>query len=182
MALRLNCQPFANPGPTLYWIFELQFWINIGVFAALYACLLEGRRVPTFPVRLCRPHQLDAKNAKRLTGLQLTSALGNAVALLTKHGLDTERRKEFPVEAAMESLLSQSMLMVSAAPDMDLMSCINYFLDRCVDDAGQIAKSFQHMSVSTLLRGACRQHTLTPDDIPELRSTAERCIQVCMWV
>merc|ERR1719182_1057998 len=108
-----------------------------GAVPAFLACILEGRRVPTFPGCLCRSElrSLSPRGSPRkLTGLQFTSAFGEALSLLTKHGLDTERRKEFPVEVAMESLLSTSPLMVAAAPDMDLMSCVEYFLEHCVGD------------------------------------------------
>ena len=136
--------------------------------AIFFACFLEGKRVPTFPMCLCRRRggskTIFFNKFSRLTGLQLSSKLGNALALLTKHGLDTERRKEFPVEAAMESLLSTSTLMVAAAPDMDLLSCVGYFLDRCVNDEGQIAKIFAQMPVGRLLRSGCTQHTLGPAD------------------
>merc|ERR1711939_980121 len=94
-----------------------------------------------------------------------------------KHGLDTERRKEFPVEVAMESLLSTSPLMVAAARDMDLMSCVEHFLDHCVDDAGQIAPKFAEMPVGNLLRGGWKQHVLTAADIPKLRGKAKKCLQ-----
>ena len=79
----------------------------------------------------------------------------------------------------MESLLSTSTLMVAAAPDMDLLSCVGYFLDRCVNDEGQIAKRFVEMPVGRLLRGGCNQHTIGPADMPALRSTAEKCLGVC---
>ena len=82
----------------------------------------------------------------------------------------------------MESLLSTSPLMVAAAPDMDLMSCVDYFLDRCVGENGEIAKSFAQMSVRTLLRDGGNQHTVGPGDIPELRVKAKACLQVCMYV
>ena len=80
----------------------------------------------------------------------------------------------------MESLLSTSPLMVAAAPDMDLMSCVDYFLDCCVDDNGQIAKRFAQLPVGRLLRDSCDQHTLGPEDIPKLRDKAKRCLQVCI--
>ena len=50
------------------------------------------------------------------------------MALLIRHDLDTCRQQDSPVEVALESLLSTSTLMVSAAPDMDLVSFIDYFL------------------------------------------------------
>merc|ERR1711939_910370 len=94
-----------------------------------------------------------------------------------KHGLDTERRKEFPVEVAMESLLSTSPLMVAAARDMDLMACIDYLVKRCVDDEGQLANGFVEMPVGRLLRPGCSQHVLTAADIPKLRGKAKKCLQ-----
>ena len=160
-----------------FWIIELQLGLFIGgVCMEFWACILEGTRVPTFPVCLCR----RGDRSQRLTGLQLTPALGQALSLLRKHGLDTQRRKEFPVEAAMESLLSTSPLMVAAAPDMDLMGCIDYFLEHCVDGEGKIAEKFAEMSVGNLLRGGWKQHVLTTADIPQLRRKAKKCLQV--WV
>ena len=116
----------------------------------------------------------------KLSGLQFTTTLGKALALLTKHGLEIKRQKEFPVEIVMESLLSKSPLMVAAAPDMDLMSCIDHFLQHCVDDEGQVAPKFAKMPVGNLLRGGWKQHVLTTADIPQLRRKANKCLQV--WV
>ena len=82
----------------------------------------------------------------------------------------------------MESLLSTSPLMVAAAPDMDLMSCVEYFLEHCVGDDGEIAKRFAQMPVGQLLRAGCTQHTLGPADIPKLRDKAKRCLKVCICV
>ena len=82
----------------------------------------------------------------------------------------------------MESLLSTSPLMVAAAPDMDLMSCIEHFLEHCVDDEGKIAPKFAHAPVGNLLRGGWEQHVLTTADIPTLRSKANNCLQVRVWV
>ena len=82
----------------------------------------------------------------------------------------------------MESLLSTSPLMVAAARDMDLMSCVDYFLDRCVGDNGEIAKRFAHMPVEMILRSNTNQHRLGPTDIPKLRDKAKRCLQVCICV
>ena len=78
----------------------------------------------------------------------------------------------------MESLLSTSPLMVAKAPDMDLMGCIDYFLDRCVDEEGKVAASFKEMPVGQLLRGGCNQHTLSPDDMSVLRFKAKGCLKV----
>ena len=86
------------------------------------------------------------------------------------------------MEAAKESLLSTSPLMVAAAPDMDLLSCVGYFLEHCVNDEGQIAKIFSQMPVGKLLRAGCTQHTLGPADIPKLRDKAKKCLQVCICV
>merc|ERR1719201_1559804 len=167
----------------VYWILRIQLGISTSVCIELYACILEGKRVPTFPGCLCRrgpqSQSLTPKvfSLRKLTGLQFTSTFGKALALLTKHGLDTERRKEFPVEVAMESLLSTSPLMVAAAPDMDLMSCIEHFLEHCVDDKGGAAPKFARMSVSNLLRGGWKQHVLTTADIPQVRRKAKECLQ-----
>ena len=98
--------------PTNYWIMASMTYFWQGGSGELLACFFEGKRVPTFPICLCRLEK-QSKVLPRLSGLQLTPALGKALALLTKHGLDTERRKEFPVEVAMESLLSTSPLMVA---------------------------------------------------------------------
>merc|ERR1719362_2092787 len=57
------------------------------------------------------------------------------------------------------------------------MSCVNYFLDRCVGDNGEIAKRFAQMPVGRLLRPGCDQHTLGPDDIPILRDKTKRCLK-----
>ena len=163
--------------------FQLEFFSS-GLGCELSACVLEGKRVPTFPGCLCRPQyqSLSPKSpiVRQLSGLQFTSTLGKALALLTKHGLETKRRKEFPVEVAMESLLSTSPLMVAAAPDMDLMSCVEHFLEHCVDDEGQVAPKFAKMPVGNLLRGGWKQHVLTTADIPQLRRKAKKCHQV--WV
>ena len=163
--------------PMVYWILRILLGISTSVAIELWACVLEGKRVPTFPGFLCRQRQRKFIG-RAFSGLQFTSTLGEALALLTKHGLDTERRKEFPVEVVMESLLSTSPLMVAAAPDMDLMSCIEHFLEHCVDGEGQIASKFARMSVGNLLRGGCKQHVLTTADIPTLRSKANKCLQV----
>ena len=132
----------------ILWILKYQLGFIIGgVNGEMWACVLEGKPVPTFPGCLCRRGPQSTRGSltpqspkgslktpkRQLTGLRFSTTLGKALALLTKHGLDTERRKEFPVEVAMESLMSTSPLMVKAAPDMDLMSCVDYFLDRCVD-------------------------------------------------
>ena len=167
----------------VYWILESQveFFVH-GVAMELWACLLEGRRVPTFPVCLCRRRQQSQNFARHRSdlGLLFPSALGTALAPLVKHGLEIKRQKEFPVEVAMESLLSTSPLMVAAAPDMDLMSCIEHFLEHCVDDEGQVAPKFAKMPVGNLLRGGWKQHVLTTADIPQLRRKAKKCLQV--WV
>ena len=113
-----------------HWIYDFQLIFFIGgVNGVLTASLLEGKPIPTFPGCLCR-----REYRRKLSGLQFTSTLGKALSLLTKHGLEIKRQKEFPVEVAMESLLSTSPLMVAAAPDMDLMSCIEHFLEHCTDD------------------------------------------------
>merc|ERR1719201_25721 len=167
----------------VYWILRIQLGISTSVCIELYACILEGKRVPTFPGCLCRrgpqSQSLTPKvfSLRPLSGLQFNSTLGKALALLTKHGLDTERRKEFPVEVAMESLLSTSPLMVAAAPDMDLMSCVEYFLEHCVLDGEEIAKKFAQLPVGRLLKAGCNQHTLGPNDIPKLRDKAKKCLK-----
>ena len=53
----------------------------------------------------------------------MTKQLGNALALLAKHGLNKAREKDFPVEVAMETLLSPTPLLVSAAVDSGLTRC-----------------------------------------------------------
>merc|ERR1712032_544385 len=57
------------------------------------------------------------------------------------------------------------------------MSCIEHFLEHCVDDEGQVAPKFAKMPVGNLLRGGCKQHVLTTADIPTLRSKANKCLQ-----
>ena len=157
------------------------FWQ--GGASIFFACFLEGKRVPTFPTCLCRRRgriKTIFKKIARLTGLQLSHTLGKALALLNKHGLDHQRRQDSPVEVAMESLLSTSPLMVAEAPDMDLMSCIEHFLEHCVDDEGKVAPKFARRRVGSLLRGGWKQHVLTTADIPQLRMKAKKCLQV--WV
>ena len=80
----------------------------------------------------------------------------------------------------MESLLSTSPLMVAAAPDMDLMSCVEHFLGHCVDGEGKLAPEFARRRVGSLVRGGWKQHVLTTADIPQLRRKAKKCLQV--WV
>ena len=82
----------------------------------------------------------------------------------------------------MESLLSTSPLMVAAAPDMNVMSCVEHFLDHCSDDEGGIAPKFAEMPVGSIVRGGWKQHVLTTADIPQLRETAIKCLQVRAWV
>ena len=180
--MRGTCPGNSAVSPRTYWIYAIQFgFVAGGVIGELTACLLEGKPVPMFPGCLCR-HEPRPQSPRQLTGLQFSSTLGKALALLMKHGLDTERRKEFPVEVAMESLLSTSPLMVAAAPDMDLMSCVDYFLDRCVDNEGKIAPKFAEMPVGNLLRGGWKQHVLTAADIPQLHGKAKKCLQVRVGV
>ena len=181
----MACSDNSAVSPEVLWILEFQlgFFIS-GVNGELFACLLEGNPVPTFPGCLCRRQSQDSPKPKasRLSGLQFTSTLGKALALLTKHGLETKRRKEFPVEVALESLLSTSPLMVATAPDMDVTGCVEHFLQHCADK-GEIAEKFAKMPVGGLLRlrGGWNQHVLTAADIPELRSTAQKCMQVRAW-
>ena len=179
--LRDPCPDNLEVSPELYWFLSVNLNIVIsGVGQEFNACILEGKPVPTFPRRLCQPRKADTP--RRLTGLQFTSKLGEALALLEKHGLDTERRKEFPVEVALESLLSTSPLMVATAPDMDVTGCVEHFLQHCADK-GEMAEKFAQMPVGDLirLRGGWNQHVLTAADIPELRSTAQKCMQVRAW-
>ena len=181
------CPDNSAVSPMVHWILQFQFGFFIrGFFMVFYACLLEGKRVPTFPGRLCRrqSQRLGPKGSivPRLTGLQFTPTLGKALALLTKHGLEIKRQKEFPVEVAMESLLSTSPLMVAEAPDMDLRGCIEHFLEHCVDGEGKIAPKFSRRRVGSLVRGGWKQHVLTTADIPQLRRKAKKCLQVRVWI
>ena len=144
----------------------------LGAWFILFACLLEAKPCPTFPKCLCRQRPQP--------GLQFTAALGNALALLKRYDLDNQRQKDLPVEAAMESLLSASPLMVAAAPGMDLMGCIDYLVERCTDDEGKMAERFVTMPVGNLLRMKSKQHAVDSEEIPKLRSKADRCLQVCM--
>merc|ERR1712032_1589993 len=57
------------------------------------------------------------------------------------------------------------------------MSCIEHFLEHCVDDEGQVAPKFAKMPVGNLLRGGWKQHVLTTADIPQLRDKAKKCLQ-----
>jgi len=115
--------------------------------------------------------------SRRLSGLSFTSDLGEALSLLAKHGLDDQRREDFPVEAAIESLLSTSPLRVSAAKDMDLNSSIQYFLDRCTDDQGKIAARFLDVPVGRMLRPGCNQYVVDAHDIPYLREKTKNCLE-----
>ena len=191
----------AEIAPANWLTLETQQDVIYGLTGILFACLCEGKRRPSFPTRLCRntacrcrhieqsDHQtsdsfitLETRQRRNDTGhgLKLTSELGKALALLQKHGLSTKKRKASTVESALESLLSTSPLMVAEAPDMmDLMSCVNYFLDRCVDGEGQIATGYARMSNRTLIAGGYRQHKVAVHDIRSLRSTAKKCIKVC---
>ena len=179
------CPGDSAVSPMVHWILEYQLGFCLsGVAGELFACLLEGKPVPKFPGCLCRRKKGAVPRISRLilSGLQFGSSLGKALELLAKHGLDTERRKEFPVEVAMESLLSTSPLMVAAAQDMDLMGCVEHFLEHCVDGEGQVADKFAEMSVGNLLRGGWKQHVLTTSDFAKLRRKAKRCLQVRVWV
>ena len=166
-------EPFMNS--KTYWIQESFVGVFLGISYAFLVCMLEGKPVPTFPMFLCRRGQQSP-------ALHFTGALGDALALLTKYGLDSQRKEEFPVEAEKESLLSTSPLMVAAAPEKDLLGSIAYLLDRCVDDKEEIAKRFLEMPVGRLLRPGCSQHVVTTQDIPRLHDVAERCLKVCMSV
>ena len=154
----------------VHWILQFQFGFFIrGFFMVFYACLLEGKRVPTFPGRLCRRRQSQSLAVPRLTGLQFTHTLGKALALLAKHGLEIKRQKEFPVEIVMESLLSKSPLMVAAAPDMGLTSSIDHFLSNCASDE-------KDMPIGKMLR-AGSTHVLDAYDGPELSRVIDKCLQ-----
>ena len=91
-------------------IFAMELWV----------CFLEGKRVPTFPLCCCRHQESSERSPRSQAGLQMTPALGKALRLLAKHGLDEARKKDFPVNVAMESLLSSTTLEVAAAEDMGL--------------------------------------------------------------
>ena len=76
--------------------------------------------------------------------------------------------------------MSTSPFMVAAAPDMDLMGCVEHFLEHCVDDEGKVAPKYAGRRVGSLVRGGWKQHVLTTADIPQLRRKAKKCLQV--WV
>merc|ERR1719362_1332537 len=57
------------------------------------------------------------------------------------------------------------------------MSCVDYFVARCVDNEGGIAPEFSEMPVGNLLRGGWKQHVLTTADIPQLHRKAKKCLQ-----
>ena len=150
-----------------------------GFLIELAACLHEGKPVPTFPRCLCQQrkvHKLHAGKrpekrniSHQLTGLHLTAALGKAMALLCKHDLDDKRREDSPVEVAVESMLDTSPLQVAGARDMDLMSCINHFLDHCC------ATEKGSVPVGLALR-AGQDHVIDDFDISKLRRKAEKCL------
>ena len=100
-----------------------------------------------------------------LTGLQFTPTLGKALQLLTKYGLDSQREKDFPVEVAVESLLSTLPLEIAATPDVDLVSCINHFLDGCATDGKQVPLAphpHSHSHVTLTLTRPSPSLSLTP--------------------
>ena len=147
-----------------YWVKALFVYILGGLSFTLYACFLEGKRVPNFPVCLCR--RTREAQSRQSTGLQFTSTLGKALKQLKKYDLDKQRQKDFPVEAAAECLLSTSTLMVADAPDMDLASSIDYFLDHSSAEEG--------VSIANMLRSPTCEGAY---DIPSLRRTVDRCLQ-----
>jgi len=124
-ALGLLCYIAGIAGPLcLYDLSAMSYFSTtnfylcfVGILQLSFACLLEGKRVPTFPVCWCR---------RKSPGLQFTSRLGKALELLKKHGLDNKRQEDSPAEVALESLSSTSTLQVAAAPDMDLIGCIDH--------------------------------------------------------
>ena len=111
--------------------------ICFGFGHVLYASLLEGKRVPTFPMKACRRRKAHKYKVftggeielMALSGLQLSGTLATALELIRKYGLDSQRQKHSPVQVAVESLLSKSTLKIAGAPDMDLESAIDYCLD-----------------------------------------------------
>lgn len=160
-----------------FWILKQQwFAFGVGVTSICFTCLIEGKGVPTFPMCLCRRQKKEFNISKQLSGLGFSSKLGEAVSLLDKHGLDHKRRKEFPVEAAMESLLSTSTLKVAAAQDMDLNHSVNYFLERCTDDQGKIASRFFDVPVGRMLRPGLNQYVVGTNDISHLRDKTKQCL------
>jgi len=102
-----------------------------------------------------------------LSGLQFTTKLGDALALLTKHGLHHKRKKSSPVEVALESLLDQSPLRVAEAPDMNLESSVNHFLSHCASN---------NVPVGQVLRSGS-QHVVKKLDISTLHETMKKCLQ-----
>ena len=154
-----------------YWITTTHFYTcQVGVTSFGYACLLEGKRVPTFWCLLRRRIKVSKHvSVYASPGLQFTPTLGKALQLLTKHGLDIQRQKDFPVEVAMESLTSTSTLMVAAAPDMGLTSSIDHFLSNCTTDEN-------HVPIGKMLR-AGSVHNLDAYDIPELLEVVNKCLK-----
>lgn len=69
----------------------------------------------------------------------------------------------------MESLLSTAPLMVAAAPDMDLVGCIDHFERNCA------AKGVR-VPIGQLLRVG-DQHVVTAQDIPALRRIMRKCLE-----
>ena len=175
LLLAVNNLCLGDLSATSYWILK-QYWFacGVGVTSICFTCLIEGKGVPTFPMCMCRCRR--QKKEFNMSGLVFSSKLGEAVSLLDKHGLDHKRRKEFPVEAAMESLLSTSTLKVAAAKDMDLNQSVNYFLERCTDDQGKIASRFFDVPVGRMLRPGCNQYVVDTNDIPHLREKTRQCL------
>ena len=81
-------------------------------------------------------------------------------------GLDTQRQKDWSVEAAVECLLSTSTLEVVAVPDMDLTRCVDHFLE------GKMTVS-QVLGASGLLEDVYIQ----PHQAHALRQTTGRCLK-----
>ena len=165
------------PEPIGQAIADTVYRISWGVFGILFACLLESKRVPTFPCRLFWRQSESKAHKRMLTGIQLTPSFGTALRLLQKHGLDMERREGSPVEAALESLTSTSLLMVAEAEDMNLMGCIDYLTAHCVNSEGELSPRYANMPIGKLLR-AGSQHELSSKDMPILREKASKCLKV----
>ena len=115
----INCAPDLSP-TTVIVLNGFRKDVLQPVAMELWVCFLEGKRVPTFPLCCCRHQESSEQSHRPQAGLQMTPALGKALKLLAKHGLDEARKKDFPVNVAMESLLSSTTLEVAAAEDMGL--------------------------------------------------------------
>ena len=157
----------------IYWILNSMYYVVNAFMLFCVACVFEGKPIPTFPMVLCRrklfKRIVTKLGSRQLSGLRLDSKLGKALDLLKKYDLDTKKRRDFPVEVELESLLSTSTLMIAAATDMDLASSIEYFLSHC-------ATTEKHQPVEQVLRAGVVS-VLDVNEFTKLRSKTKKCLQ-----